>query len=89
VRPLVQQACALLNRPISELARGSEERTLIEAYVRQKQSQCAFDFDDMISIVCERVPKFHQSPLSLFKLVNVLFLFAFFFVFYSGWKGYD
>ncbi len=34
VRPLVQQACALLNRPLSELPRGSEERALVEAYGR-------------------------------------------------------
>lgn len=33
--------------------------------------QCSFDFDDMISIVCERIPKISPSPLANFKLVMI------------------
>ncbi len=71
--PLLAKAVALLNRPLRELAQGSDERALVEGYSRLKEAQGAVDFDDMISVVCQRLGKMSReaSPLARYRVVMV------------------
>ena len=70
--PLVAQMGALLGRPASDFAQGSDERSLVQAYARMKEQQNAIDFDDMLGIVVARLAKMSPQANPLRRYAAVL-----------------